>query len=269
MELQNQCRLYADLAWMWPIISPPEEYVVETEQLCQALQEYSQIEVKTLLNLGCGGGHNDYTLKQHFAVTGVDLSESMLSLARRLNPEITYLSGDIRYVRLGKMFDAVVLADAITYMLTEDDLRAAFATAFIHLKPGGVFFTFAEITRENLRQNNTEYSIHTRDDIEITFIENVFDPNPIDTTYQITFVYVVRREGQSEVSVNVDRHLGGLFSLQTWLRLLQGVGFAVEQIALKGYDFPTFLCRKPCWWSTQAELWQRKLRFRTPDWIIT
>jgi len=245
MKLQNQCRLYADLTWIWPIISPPEDYIAETEQLCQALQEYAQIEVKTLLNLGCGGGHNDYTLKKHFEVTGVDLSESMLALARRLNPEVTYLPGDMRNVQLEKMFDAVVIADAITYMLTEDDLRAAFATAFIHLKPGGVFFTFAEITRESLPQNNTEYSVHTRDGIEITFIENVFDPDPTDTTYQITFVYVIRREGQSEVTVNADRYIGGIFSLETWLRHLKGVGFKVNQIALKGYDFPTFICRKP------------------------
>jgi len=241
----NQCRLYEDFAWMWRIISPPEDYIEETEELYRAMREYSQIEAKTLLNLGCGGGHNDYTLKRYFEVTGVDLSASMLSLAKRLNPEITYLSGDIRNVRLGKTFDAVVITDAITYMLTEDDLRAAFTTAFAYLKPGGLFFTFAEITRENFRQNSTEYSVHTQGDITITFIENVFDPDPRDTTYQTTFVYLIRREGQSEITVKTDHHSGGIFSLETWLNLLKEVGFEVEQIELKGYDFPTFLCLKP------------------------
>ena len=248
-NIKNQCRLYDDLTWTWPIISPPEDYIEETEELCKAIHEYSRkysrIEVKTLLNLGCGGGHNDYTLKKHFDVTGVDLSGSMLSLAKQLNPEVVYLSGDMRSVRLGKIFDAVVVTDAITYMLTEDDLQAAFKTAFTHLKPGGAFFTFAEVTRENFQQNSTEYSVHTQDDIEITFIENVSDPNPSDTTYQITFVYLIRRKGQTEVEVKTDRHLGGIFDVETWLRLLKKVGFEVEQIALKSYDFPTFICLKP------------------------
>jgi predicted TPR repeat methyltransferase len=112
----DQRRLYGDLAWTWPVISPPEDYVGEAETFCTAIREHAQVDVKTLLDLGCGGGHNDRTLKQHFEVTGVDVSEAMLSLARRLNPEVTYALGDMRTVRLGKTFDAVIVADSIDYM---------------------------------------------------------------------------------------------------------------------------------------------------------
>lgn len=134
----DQRRLYGDLAWVWPIISPPEHYIKETEQFCKVIREHSQIEVKALLDLGCGGGHNDYTLKRHFEVTGVDMSAAMLELARQLNPEVTYSLGDMRTVRLGKTFDAVTIFDSINYMLTVENLQAAFVTAFMHLEPGGV-----------------------------------------------------------------------------------------------------------------------------------
>lgn len=239
---KNQCRLYKDLSWTWPIISPPEDYIEETEQECQIIRQYSQIEVKTLLDLGCGGGHNDYTFKKFFELTGVDLSEPMLSLARRLNPEATYLSGDMRDVRLGAMFDTVVIEDAISYMLTENDLRAAFTTAFAHLKPGGVFLTFAEVTKESFQQNRTEHLIGTQDNIEIVFTENHYDPDPTDSVYEITFVYLIRRGGKLEIET--DHHLGGIFHVETWMRLLKDVGFEVKQIALAGYDFPTFVCLK-------------------------
>ena len=106
-SLKNQRRLYGDMAWTWPIISPPEDYTKESEEFTQVIQEYSNIEVRTLLHLGCGGGHNDYTLKKHFEVTGVDLSTSMINLAKKLNPEVNYFAGDMRSVRLGKLFDAV------------------------------------------------------------------------------------------------------------------------------------------------------------------
>ncbi|MCK4723350.1 MAG: class I SAM-dependent methyltransferase, partial [Dehalococcoidia bacterium] len=172
----KQQRLYSDLAWVWPIISPPEDYIEETEQLCKIIREHSQLEVTTLLNLGCGGGHNDYTLKKHFNVTGVDASGAMLELARQLNPEVTYSVGDMRTMWLEKTFDAVTIFDSINYMLTMEDLRAAFVTAYKHLKPGGVFLTLVEETPEHFQQNRTQCTTHSRGDIEITFIENAYDP---------------------------------------------------------------------------------------------
>lgn len=136
---KDQRRLYSDLAWTWPIISPPEHYIEEAEDFRRTIMAHARIPAATLLDLGCGGGHNDWTLKKHFQVTGVDISPEMLELAARLNPEAEYLQGDMRTVRLGRLFDAVVIADSIDYMLTEVDLRAAFVTAYEHLKPGGVF----------------------------------------------------------------------------------------------------------------------------------
>ena len=130
-------RLYGDLAWTWPIISPPEDYVPESEFFANLMKEHLETEPRTLLHLGCGGGHNDHTLKQHFGVTGVDISPEMLGLARKLNPDVTYVEGDMRTVRLERTFDAVAILDSVNYMLAATDLRTAFDTAFAHLKPGG------------------------------------------------------------------------------------------------------------------------------------
>lgn len=112
----DQRRLYGDLAWIWPLISPAEDYVEEAERICQAIGRYARLPVRSLLDLGCGGGHNDATLKRHFSVTGVDISPPMLSLAQSLNPEVSYLQGDMRSLRLEQRFDAVLIADSIDYM---------------------------------------------------------------------------------------------------------------------------------------------------------
>ena len=106
-------RLYKDLSWLWPIVSPPEDYVLETDYFSKIIQEHAGIEVNSLLNLGCGGGHHDYTLKKYFDVTGIDTSESMLNLARGLNPEVSYYVGDMRNLRIDGMFDAVTIFDSI------------------------------------------------------------------------------------------------------------------------------------------------------------
>jgi SAM-dependent methyltransferase len=239
----DQQRLYDDLVWLFPIISPPEDYISETGQFIRQIREHAPIPVNTLLDLGCGAGHNDHAFLQDFQVTGVDASPAMLSLARRLNPEVEYLEGDLRTARLDRQFDAVIIADSIDYMLSEDDLNAAFESAFYHLRPGGVFCTYAEETLEKFTQNGTYVSTHVKDDIEVALIENHYDPDPADTTFEMTFVYLIRRGGA--LSIETDCHRVGIFPLSTWVRLLGAAGFDVRQGEFEGEGFPFFVGVKP------------------------
>ncbi len=239
----DQRRLYGDLAWTWPIISRKESYVQEAESFLHLIDNHSRREVRTLLHLGCGGGSLDFTLKEYVDLTGVDPSEQMLALARQANPESTYIQGDMRTVRLGQRFDSVVIADSIDYMLDEADLRAAFCTALLHLEPGGVFCTYAEATREHFQQNRTDCTVRSSGKVELTFIENYYDADPADTTYEMTFIYLIRRNGR--LKVETDRHLGGIFPLQRWTDLLREVGFEVEPVNTSLENSPMFVGRKP------------------------
>lgn len=242
-------RLYGDLAWVWPIISPVEEYAQDGELFTTAIREESPTPVNTLLDIGCGGGHLDYHLKKDFQVVAADISESMLALARELNPEITHHQGDMRTLRLGRLFDTVLIYDAINYMCTTEDLQAAFQTAFAHLRPGGLLLTFAEVTAESFQQNKTYVRVHSRAGVELVFIENYYDPDPRDTAYESTFFYLIRQGGK--LTVEMDRHLCGVFPLETWRQLLRQVGFQVKQRKFDHSDFasdkapPLFVCIKP------------------------
>lgn len=252
----NDYRLYDDLSWTWPIISPLEHYLEETELFCNIIKKHSKIPVKTLLHLGCGGGHNDYTFKKYFRVTGIDKSRSMLKLARELNPKVDYLCEDMRRLRLGCSFDAVAAVDSMAYMLTKQDLRKVFTTAFLHLNSGGIFMFIAEDVKENFKQNNTTAYSNSKRGIEITFIDNRYDPDPADTSYESSFIYLVRRKGK--LNIYTDRHLCGLFKLDTFNDLLREVGFEVKQLKYKppasavepsgldGYEYyHMFVCIKP------------------------
>ena len=169
----------------------------------------------------------------------------MLDLAGQLNPEVTYFTGDMRTVTLEKTFDAVVIADSIDYMLNEADLRGAFQTAYVHLKSGGIFCTYAGVTRQSFRQNDTRVSTHAEGSVVVTLIENRYDPNPQDSTYENTFVYLIRREGsEGQLEIETDRHLGGLFDLETWSRCLSDTGFEVHRTELGEGGAPLFVCRK-------------------------
>jgi len=242
-------RLYNDLAWTWPIISPVENYIEETELFSKLIGEHSKIEVKTLLHLGCGGGHNDYTFKKYFKVTSLDISEDMLKLAKKLNPKVNYKYGDMQTIRLEERFDTVTILDSINYIKTVEDLQRTFITTYEHLKPGGVFLTFVEQIAGQFKQNNTTCSNHSKGDVEITFIENDYDPDPTDTSYEATFIYLIRVGGKFEVYT--DRHLCGIFKLKTWLELLKATGFEVKQVKYthstftEGESYPMLICIKP------------------------
>lgn len=56
----------------------------------------------------------------------------MLGLSKALNPECEHHLGDMRTLRLGQTFDAVLVHDAVMYMTTVTQLGEAAATAFAH-----------------------------------------------------------------------------------------------------------------------------------------
>jgi predicted TPR repeat methyltransferase len=169
----GQNRLYKDLAWIWPIMSPPEHYTDYAETIHRLIQAHARRDVKTLLELGCGGGHTASHLKKHYRIAGIDLSPAMLENASRLNPEIHHLVGDMRTVRLDSRFDAVLIHDAINYMLTEADLEAAFRTVWAHLEPGGVFVTQIEQLAGGLVSYGYGGKPHVKGDVRLVYFEEI------------------------------------------------------------------------------------------------
>ena len=94
---ETRYRFYGDLAEWWPLISPPEEYLEEAAFAASVLRR-AELPVREVLELGSGGGHNAVHLKQSFAMTLVDLSDEMLEVSRRLNPECDHYQGDMRTI---------------------------------------------------------------------------------------------------------------------------------------------------------------------------
>jgi len=244
-ENKNQQRLYNDLSWTWHIISKPEDYKEEGEFFTSIIREYERHKTKTLLDIGCGGGNMDWVLKNEFDITSFDISENMINNARKLNPEIKYHVGDMRTMRLNRKFDAVMIHDAINYMTTPADLKAAFETAHEHLEDNGLLIVYAEQWPENFKQNHIRSQTEKKDNIEITFIEHYYDPDLDDTTYEGTFIYLIRRGG--ELETHFDRHLLGIFPLELWRDTICGVGFELHEDRFthsefaEGESYPLFI----------------------------
>lgn len=216
-------RIYGDLAPWFHLLTAPADYAEEAERYRSLMVEAAP-DARTLLELGSGGGNNASHLKQHFTCTLSDISPQMLALSRTLNPECEHVLGDMRTVRLGRVFDVVFVHDAIAYMATEDDLRDCMVTAHAHTRPGGVSVFVPDFVRESF-QPRTSHGGHDGDDgRSLRYLEWSIDPDPSDTSYEVDFAVVLREPGQ-EPRVVLDHHVEGLFPEHTWRYLLDQVGF--------------------------------------------
>lgn len=233
-------RLYDDLAHLWPIISPPEEYLVEAQEWLDVIRSRLDIGpgagrgLPTLLELGCGGGHLLSHLTAHFITEAVDISPAMLEISRELNPQTLHHLGDMRSVRLGRTFDVVAIHDAVNYMTTEGDLRAAIATAVEHLNPGGMALLAPDWLRESLSGPRVIDWTKSGGDGGVTFIEYVAAPREGSTTVESVFVFIIDEAGR--IKVELDRHTGGLFPTATWLSLLAEAGLEAEYVQTHDYE---------------------------------
>jgi len=238
-------RLYSDLAWLWPIWEDVEVYREESEIFSRLIKKHTLIRVQSLLDIGCGGGKNAFHLKRHFEVTGTDISRSMLTNARKLNPECRFRFADMRDFNLRRQFDSVLVNDATAYMTTPRDLLKAFKVAHRHLKAGGVMITHPEECRESFKQNETTIWKAKTDDTDVTFIENQYDPDPKDSTYEKTLLYLIRK--RRKLRIEHDFHVCGLFALRTWTECLRKAGFRVSESRLRhaAKNIPVFCCVKP------------------------
>ncbi len=134
--------------------------------------------------------------------------------------------GDMRTVRLGRTFDAVLLHDAVNHLYTEADLAGAFDTAAAHLEPGGAFLLVPERYAENFQDGAASHSRHKRGDCEVAYFEYLWDPDPADTAVERIMVFVIR-EGGAAPRIAHERFTEGLFTRAAWLRLLQVSGFSL------------------------------------------
>lgn len=215
--------MYRELAPWFHLLTPPQEYAEEAASALAILRANVDGPLETLLELGSGGGNMASHLKREVRLTLTDLSAEMLELSRTINPECEHVVGDMRTLRLGRTFDAVLIHDAICYMTTEADLRAAMTTAFEHLRPGGAALFEPDYVRESFR-TDTDHGGEDGPDRGLRYLEWVTDADPNDTTYEVDYA-ILRRYPDGRVEVSHDHHVEGLFPKQRWLDLMREVGF--------------------------------------------
>jgi SAM-dependent methyltransferase len=141
-------RVFDTYARYYDLLYRDKDYAAESEYVAAHIRKQSE-HAKRILELGCGtGAHAEHLARMGYTVHGVDMSQAMLNRAEErkasLPPDVaarlSFGLGDVRTVRTGETYDAVIsLFHVMSYQITNNDLHAAFATVKTHLKSNGLF----------------------------------------------------------------------------------------------------------------------------------
>ena len=226
--------LYSELAEWWPLLSAPHEYEEEATKYVELLMKESNPPPGKVLELGSGGGNNASHMKKHFEMTLVDLSPEMLAVSKAINPELEHVVGDMRNVRLDETFDAVFVHDAVSYITTEEDLRATFATVHAHLRPGGVALFCPDHVGETFAPA-TEHGGLDGDDRSLRYL--MWTHEAEGTRCFVDFVYLLKDRDGSVRCVE-ERHVEGVFPREHWLSWLEEAELPARAQTMSFSDYP-------------------------------
>lgn len=221
--------LYTRLAPWFHLLTHPSSYKEEAAYVAKLLEPNGKPKGRkpTMLELGSGGGNNALHLKRHFDLTLTDLSPQMLTLSKRINPELEHIAGDMRTLRLKRQFDCVFIHDAIMYMTTARDLARAIETAASHTKPGGRVLIQPDFVEETF-ETEIETGGHAEDGRTLGYLMTQTRKGR-SSTVTVDFT-VAMRGADGRVRTAQDRHVVGLFPRVLWVKLLERNGLRVRQL---------------------------------------
>lgn len=136
---------YDKIAEDWHAAHKTDDWWVEgTDRFISMLSKNA-----TVLDAGCGSGmESKYLSDQGLQVTGIDFSESMISIAKRELPKGEFFVLDMaQAAELDREFDAI-FAQASLLHIPKKDIQSVLKSLNDVLKPGGLFYIAVKEIRE-------------------------------------------------------------------------------------------------------------------------
>lgn len=122
------------------------EFESYREKILYFQKNYCQ-EVRTILDLGCGPGNVArlfYEKNDDYEITGIDLSEEMVKLARQNAPNGKFHVCDLREIDFTGSYDAVIASFTIVH-LTDRETQTFIEKVGPLINPGGyLYLSFME-----------------------------------------------------------------------------------------------------------------------------
>jgi SAM-dependent methyltransferase len=221
----SKLALYSELASYYDRIYWWKDYAQEVDFLLKVFHRYG-VRGKRILEVACGtGNHTKLLAAAGYRVTGVDVSDDMLAIARRkVGGRATFVRGEMR--NLGQVVEgtydaAICLFSAISYNLTMSDLMRTLQGLYEHTRKGGVAVFDTHFTKKGFLDGHRGEDIF--DDGEAMGARLSFSRRR-GKIGEITFSYLIK-DGPKVIMLRNDVHRLGLFDPKDFRKAMGEVGF--------------------------------------------
>ena len=160
---------YHELAQSYDRLTNDVDYEATVDFYYEILKREG-LRPRTAVDLACGTGSVTAILaKKGLQVTGVDMSEEMLTVAQQKAPELDnqprFVCQPLQELRLPRGVDMAVCAlDSLDYITDPKDCKEAIRRVYKALNPGGIFI-FDVNTPEKLRAMDGQVFLDEDDDV--------------------------------------------------------------------------------------------------------
>jgi ubiquinone/menaquinone biosynthesis C-methylase UbiE len=213
--LHNQMAKYYDKVYSF------KNYLDEAVRMQNLIMKYLESGGNSLLDVACGTGLHLKHLKDDFSCTGVDVSNSMLKIARKNAKEVTFKESDMKTFQFRKQFDVITcLLSSIGYVRTIANLEKTIQNFSTHLKKGGVLLIEPSHSKSVYLQGDPRVTTYDGKEVKIARV-NV---TKIRQATAVLSMHILVAERGKEVKYFIDRHELGLFGINNTLRILKAAG---------------------------------------------
>jgi SAM-dependent methyltransferase len=180
---------------------------------------------RRLLDVACGTGQHLARLQADFDVTGLELDEGLVQVARQRLADVPIRVGDMAAFDLGETYDVVVcLFSSIAYTRTIDRLRTAVSCMARHLHPEGLLIVEPWFTPDRMVPGSLGLAVVDRADLKVARINGPI--RTVDGIDVIDFHYVIA--DRTGVRYLTERHEIGAFTHEDYREALDRAGLDVE-----------------------------------------
>ncbi len=217
---------FGRLAAVYDAIYAWKDYPDEARTIRRLVRRYGPPPARTLLDVACGTGQHLESLSGSFDAMGLDVSESMLSVARGRLPRVPFAVGSMVDFDLGRRFDVITcLFSAIGYVRSPAALRSTLRCFARHLTPGGVAIVEPWLTPAEARPGAPRLDIagtKERPIVRMTYVRVTGVRSRLDM-----HVLAASPDG---IDRWVERHEMGLFSPSVMRSAFTGAGLRVHHL---------------------------------------
>lgn len=216
-------RFYGDRAELYDRIYHFKNYAAESDIVRRALAAHGVARGARVLEAACGTGLYLEQLQRWYEVSGFDLHEGSIAVARDNRPDLDVFVADMREFSVPDPFDAIVcLFSSIGYVAPGDELNRALTCFRQALKPNGVLLVEPWLPPEQLKTGHASQHNYEGDDMKIER-SCVSKREGRRSIFDFHFL-VARTDG--DVEHFVDRHVLWLITRDEMLAALSAAGFS-------------------------------------------